>query len=75
MIGARFIAALGDLAGALLATFPPPDFVIAEGSGPISITPPGLIPCADCRTPQRPGAVHFAKLTDLRPCPASWRRG
>jgi hypothetical protein len=70
---ARFVAALDELAHALLAEFPAP-LVVAEGSGPIAITPQGLIPCADCGSPRRPGAVHFARLTDLRPCVGSWGR-
>lgn len=36
--------------------------------------PRGLVPCSTCGTEQRPGAVHFATLRDIRPCVGSWRR-
>ena len=68
----RFIAALDELAIALLAAFPPPT-VVADGSSPGNVRL-GLVPCAECKTPQRPGAVHFATLTDVRPCAGSWGR-
>lgn len=36
--------------------------------------PPGLVPCKECGTDQRPGAVHFTSVTAARPCPGSWVR-
>lgn len=38
------------------------------------LTQPGLVRCQVCGTEQRPGAVHFATLTEQRPCPGSWAR-
>ena len=83
MIGAGFVQLLGELAVELARLAAP--ITVAEGTAPgtrrraiVAIdppTPPGLMPCPDCSTLQRPGAVHFATLTDQRPCPASWRRG
>lgn len=71
-MGALVLAALNDLAGALVHAFPPPT-VVADGSWQGNVRP-GLLPCPECKTPQRPGAVHFARLTDIRPCVGSWRR-
>lgn len=86
MIGADLVTALEGLADHLVRTLAPPP-VVAEGShqgnvrstsGQRDVKPenvrPGLVPCAECRTEQRPGAVHFARLTDIRPCVGSWRR-
>ena len=85
MIG-NLITALDELATALLAEFAPPR-VVADGShqGNVRATsvqrdvkpenvPAGLVACVSCGTAQRPGAVHFARLSDLRPCAGSWRR-
>lgn len=81
---AAFVEALGELADVLLRGMPAPR---AEGSHqgnvratgihrdvkPENVTR-GLVPCSTCNTPQRPGAVHFAKATDMRPCVGSWGR-
>lgn len=92
-MGALVLAALNDLAGALVEAFPPPT-VVADGSWQGNDPPdangytrselrrklrldeprPGLVPCSTCKTPQRPGAVHFASNTAIRPCAGSWRR-
>lgn len=72
MIAARFVEALELLAGELVRTLPPPA-VVAEGSSP-GILRLGLVPCPKCGTPQRPGGVHFASNTDIRPCAGSWGR-
>lgn len=57
------------LAAAVSARTPRP---FSDGSP--SAIPSGLLLCSTCSTSQRPGAVHFAKPTDERPCPGSWRR-
>ncbi len=76
MIAARFIESLGELAAELARKFP--HATLARGTMPgvdrIVTVRPGLVPCAVCGTEQRPGAVHFAKLTDIRPCVGSWGR-
>lgn len=72
MIGDRFVAALELLADELLRAFPPPA-VCADGSAP-GVMRLGLVPCPTCHTPQRPGAVHFASNTAIRPCVGSWGR-
>lgn len=84
MTAARFIAALGELADVARALFAPaprpplpaPPLAIAQGSSPAidvpEVLPPGLVPCSDCGTEQRPGAVHYPTLLDQRPCRGSW---
>lgn len=59
-----------------------PPAVVAEGSHQGNVqrdvkpenVRPGLVPCPECGTGQRPGAVHFASNTEIRPCVGSWRR-
>lgn len=74
---ARLITALDDLTRELLRAFPSP-VECAIGSSPVIAVPealtPGLVPCVECATPQRPGAVHFPSNTAIRPCVGSWRR-
>lgn len=85
MIGARFIESLGELAAELARKFP--HATLADGTMPgVAPAPiaerdvkpenvqPGLVPCASCGTGQRPGAVHFASNTEIRPCAGSWSR-
>lgn len=76
MIAARFIESLGEFAAELARAFPGVN--LAQGTMPgisrVEVVPPRLVRCADCQTEQRPGAVHFASNTAIRPCAGSWRR-
>jgi len=75
-MGALILAAMNDLAGALVHAF-------AIGSSPAIALPdppptPGLMLCPKCGTLQQPRvhgfAVHFASNTEMRPCAGSWAR-
>jgi hypothetical protein len=83
-------AALGDLADVARSVFGDGPVRVAEGSfqGNVmrpratsvhrDVKPenvrPGLVPCVECGRPERPGAVHFASNTTIRPCTGSWGR-
>ncbi|HKP06400.1 MAG TPA: hypothetical protein VJU58_04030 [Microbacterium sp.] len=77
MIAARFVESLAELAAELARQFP--GVTLADGTMPglariEQPLPRGLVTCPTCGTAQRPGAVHFATVTALRPCAGSWRR-
>ncbi len=73
MIAARFVAALGELAEALIRSSMPAPSTVAEGSAQGTVTR-GLVPCPICETEQQRHGVHFANNTELRPCAGSWGR-
>jgi hypothetical protein len=68
-----FAAALEAYAKSCLDDVPERPAKLAEGTVRII---PGLVRCATCGVLARPMhghlSVHFAKLTDLKPCANSW---
>lgn len=49
------------------------DPAASPAAAAVMIAPHVIAPCPTCGAPARTGAVHYASVTEQRPCPASWK--